>query len=362
MKILKVGIVGCGRVAQHYKTIFNKYLKSKFKIIAVADLDIEKANILGNFFKCKSYMSLIELSNNESPDLIIISTPSGDHFKSIKLSLTLGFNTVTEKPMAMTPKQCEILIKISKKNNLFFNTIFQNRFNPSIEFLKKTVNNKMIGKVITANIRLRWCRFQEYYNDEWHGTWFNDGGAINQQGIHHIDILNYINGPIAEISAFGGNRMNKLEAEDTMVAIIKFTNNSLGTLEITTAARPEDHEASIDIVSEKAYIQIGGIALNKIKNFKVFNNNKYNEKIIKKKYSENVSNGYGFSHFRYFNKVYDFLVKKTIVPPIKLRENLETTKIIHSLYTSWELNRPIALSSNAVSKKLGIKKRGKYGK
>lgn len=362
MKKLKVGILGCGRVAQHYKIIFKKYLNSNFIVAGVADTDIIKANNLSNFFKCKSYINLNQLCKNTKPDLVIIATPSGDHFKSAKLSLNLGYNTVTEKPMAMTPKQCEILMNISRKKKLFFNTIFQNRFNPSIEYLKKTINKNEIGKIITANIRLRWCRFQEYYNDEWHGTWLNDGGAINQQGIHHIDILNFINGPITEVSAFGTNRMNNLEAEDTMVSILKFKNNSLGTLEITTAARPEDHEASLDIVSEKAYIQIGGIALNKITKFKIFNNKKYDEKNIKKKYSENVPNGYGISHFRYFNKVYDLLTKKILIPPIKLKENHETTKVIHSLYRSWELNKPIALSSNAVSNKLGVNKRGKNGK
>ena len=152
----------------------------------------------------------------------------------------------------------------SIKMNLMLGVVYQNRLNPAIQFLKNELNKGVFGKIITASIRLRWARYQDYYEDEWHGTWKQDGGVINQQAIHHVDVMNWLCGPVTEVCATGGNLINNLEAEDTMVGIIKFKNGSFGTIEATTGLRPKDQEASISIVGDKAIATVGGIALNKI--------------------------------------------------------------------------------------------------
>ena len=110
---------------------------------------------------------------------------------------------------------------------------------------------------------MRWCRLQDYYEDGWHGTWKYDGGVINQQAIHHVDALNWLLGPVDSLTATITNRLNNLEAEDTLVSIMKFENGALGTIEATTAARPEDFEASLSVVGENGMVLVGGIALNK---------------------------------------------------------------------------------------------------
>ena len=86
---------------------------------------------------------------------------------------------------------------------------------------------------------------KSYYEDGWHGTWAQDGGVINQQAIHHVDAINWLLGPIDSLTATISNQLNDLEAEDTLVAIMKFENGALGTIEATTAARPEDFAASL---------------------------------------------------------------------------------------------------------------------
>ena len=91
-----------------------------------------------------------------------------------------------------------------------------------------------------------------------------DGGVINQQAIHYIDILRWLFGPVDEIFSYMDNRINKLEAEDTAVASIKFKNGVLGTIEATTAARPIDIHASLSLVGSKGTMVLGGLALNKI--------------------------------------------------------------------------------------------------
>ena len=65
--------------------------------------------------------------------------------------------------------------------------------------------------MVKASVSLLWCRYQNYYNDDWHGTWKMDGGVINQQAIHYIDILRWLFGPIEEVFCYMSNRINKLK-------------------------------------------------------------------------------------------------------------------------------------------------------
>ena len=116
---------------------------------------------------------------------------------------------------------------LPKRSKVVYDVILQNRLNKAIVFLKKLLTNNQLGKILKVNVRVNWCRYQSYYNDGWHGTWKSDGGVINQQAIHHIDILRWLFGPIIEISSYTTKRMNKLEAEDTAVACFKLKNGGL---------------------------------------------------------------------------------------------------------------------------------------
>lgn len=353
MKQIKVGILGCGRIEKHYQHIFKK-LGSKFKIVAVCDIDKSKRINSSKIYKCAAYKDKSEMASKIEADLILILTPSGYHYEHSKFFLKKSFNVIVEKPITMNPNQAEELIKFSRKKKLFYSVVFQNRFNKPIQSLRYLIDKGYIGKVVTTNIKLHWCRYQNYYQDGWHGTWKNDGGVVNQQAIHHIDILNSFFGPIKKISAFASNRLNKLEAEDTMNAIYVLPDGSSGTIECTTAARSEDFEASISIVSEKAYIKIGGIALNEILTWRVKGKNKNNEKKVKKELNEKVKNGYGNSHYRYLNEVYKALNKNSYKSPVNLREAISTTRLIHAIYKSIEnKNKWIDVNSKNISKRLG---------
>ena len=331
----KILLVGCGRVAEHYMYLSKNIFSKKNKIVAVCDLNQKKARRFSNYFNCNFYLDFELAIKNRSPNLCIILTPSGTHYELAMSCLKKKINTIVEKPMAMTVIECMKLINYSKKNKILFSTIFQNRFNPSIVYVKNLIDHGALGKIITSNIRLRWARFQDYYNDGWHGTWKNDGGVINQQCIHHIDILNIMNGPINEVCTYGMNALNKLEAEDTMVGIFKFKNQSTGTLEATTAARPNDIEATFSVTAEKGHVEIGGIALNEFREIDLVGK-KINKKKLYRDLSEKVPGGYGLSHIRFFNLLFNNLNQNKLLSPVDNYSALETTKIVHALYLSNE--------------------------
>ena len=353
MKKINAAIVGCGRISEHYKKILLSKNVKNIKIVGTCDINNSKAKKLANIFKCKYYSSINKLVKENKLDLIFLLTPSGIHFKNAKYFLENKINILIEKPTAFHSREIKILSKIAKRNKLIACTAFQNRFNPSIQYLEKCLKQKKFGKIVTASVRLRWCRYNSYYQDDWHGTWKMDGGVTNQQAIHHIDCLVWLLGPIEKVSSLGTKRLNKLEAEDTLVSIGKLKNGGLFTIEVTTAARPRDFEASLSVVGEKGLIEIGGIGLNKLEKCE-FINNKINISNLKKKYSERIDNGYGKSHIKLINGIIYNLQNNIIDSPVPIETTIKTCDFVNAIYKSDEQKKWINTKNKLVSKRLGV--------
>jgi predicted dehydrogenase len=349
--MVKIAILGTGRIAEHYKKLFLSGKIVNGNIVGVCDVNVVKAKRFAVGLTDNVYVNYKEMVINSSPDIVFVLTPSGLHFEHATSLLELNKHVLVEKPLCMLPEQIEILRRTAVSKNLLLGVAFQNRFNTAIVEAKSIFDSGRLGKIITATVRLRWCRFQDYYNDGWHGTWKMDGGVINQQAIHHIDALNWIVGPISSVVSAISNRMNSLEAEDTLVAAVRFKNGALGTIEATTAARPDDYEASLSIVAENGIIEIGGVGLNEVIKWKVPGEDEF---IAKSKFSQKFENGYGVSHIDLINMTIKQIENQTIVALVSAEHAYETSRVIHSLYASAESNKWIHINDNINSKLLGI--------
>mgnify|MGYP006092326445 FL=1 len=354
-KIVKIGIVGCGRVFKHYVKIFNKRKKKDFKIVSVCDKNKDLALKASKIFKCEAFTDypLMLKKFKGKLDLILLLTPSGSHYKHSELALKHHFNVLCEKPVTMLPEDALKLDKLSKKNKVMFGIAFQNRFNKSVVTLKKFHENNKFGKILIVNVRLLWSRNQSYYNDQWHGRWKTDGGVTNQQAIHHIDVARWIFGPISEVNTIMTNQINKLEAEDTNNSILKFKSGATGSIQVTTAVRPEDLSASLEVIGEKGFMVLGGIALNKIENF-YFKKLTKTEKNMLTNSNELVENGYGNSH----TIILDLAIKNVLSNkkqfPVTAIDGFLTANLIHALYKSDEKKNWIKVTKNVRSSRLGL--------
>jgi UDP-N-acetyl-2-amino-2-deoxyglucuronate dehydrogenase len=348
-KKIKVLILGAGRVFKHYLFIIEKYKIKNLEIIAVVDKkklnkDLKKYNF--NYFN-----TINKAMQVEKPDLAIILTPSGMHYQHAKFFLKKKIHVLCEKPLAFFPKQIIELGNLAKKNNILYDVVFQNRFNPALQFAKNLINKNILGKIITSSIRVLWCRFPNYYQDEWHGTWKMDGGVLSQQAIHHLDALNWLIGPVKKVFSIKKTMLNKLEAEDTIVCLFELLDNSICTFQATTAARPNDKIAEITIVGKKGYLTIGGIALNKIVDLEIVNSKNSNTALVKKKNSQKVFSGYGLGHATVLKKTINNLIKKNIAKPlVGYKDASYIQQIIQSIYKSSENKKFYNVKLNNLSK------------
>ncbi|MEQ8814141.1 MAG: Gfo/Idh/MocA family oxidoreductase [Thalassobaculum sp.] len=347
----RIGVLGCGRVSARYREVLGQELADRVEVVVAADLDIAKATAFAEVVGGTPVSSIEELVA-AAPDLVCVLTESGNHAVHALQLIDAGLNIVVEKPVALRPADAERMRDAAAAKGVMCAVIKQNRYNPAMRFLRNMVDEGRIGRLVTAGIRVHWCRHQDYYDDPWHGRWSMDGGVLAQQAIHHLDALQWLGGPIEAVCAAGSAILNRLEAEDTAVGLVRFRSGALGTIEATTSARDDDFEASLHLVGEQAMAKIGGRALNKLEFWRPVEPRQGDERAVET-FSQDVPTSYGLGHGPLLGEVLDALEKGT-PPPIGVDQAMGSLRLVHALYASMETGGWVALEDNPTSTRLGI--------
>ena len=346
-KIKKIALVGCGRISKsHIKSIIKN--SERCELCAICDNNSYKLNnalklISDEFELFKSNAKLPELFSSFDEllslhtkkkliiDLIVIATPSGYHASQTIKAAKLGINVCTEKPMALNIRDAEEMIEICNLNNVNLFVVKQNRLNPTLQDLRQKINNNRFGDIALITVNVFWQRPQEYYDqDDWRGTKNYDGGALMNQAIHYVDLIEWLGGPLSYINAFTATRKRQIETEDTAVLNMKWENGTLGTMSITMLTYPKNIEGSITIIGDRGSAKVGGVALNKYEFFH-FKDDINQEEIIKNNYE--AANVYGDGHIKYYKNMLDVLEGKD-KPICSGLDGLSSIKIICSAYES----------------------------
>ena len=347
-KKIKVGLIGLGRIAGHHTRAIKK--NKNYEIISACDLKMDVRKKYKKIFGTKVYSNYDEmLINEKNLDLVVIMTPSGMHFEHAKRILSkYKKNVVIEKPTSLKVSNLKKLYFIAKKNKKKIFPVFQNRNNKCVIKLKELISKNKLGKIQLVNLILRWCRPQRYYDlSIWRGTYSHDGGALTNQGIHYIDLVRYLAGDIKKVYCRMKTLGSKIEVEDSIVGNYEFNNGAIGCLEVTTAARPKDYEATISIIGSKGVAKIGGLSANIMEEFSP------SPKICKS-FSEKLPDAYGYGHFKFYKDVSnDFLLKRKF--PISPSDCIKSIQLLNSFYISNEKKKEINVLKSSDSKKLGRK-------
>ena len=349
----KLALLGNGRVAGHYKKIFQEYFnQDEYKFTHLIDINNDK--LQDSMFlaaeKHSSIESFLNCETRHDVDFCLVSTPSHLHFEHAKMLMLERIIPIVEKPPVLCLRDLSTLTSLIDETSVNPIFIFQNRLNPAVQFARKVVSEGRLGKIVSAAVVLRWCREDEYYDDDWHGRWELDGGVSAQQGIHHLDALQYILGPLDSVQAEYGTIVNKMEAEDTLVGIGKLSNSGLATIELTVGARPADLEASLTVTGTMGNLRVGGIALNKIDRLELVNGGIL-QNLTTDEFNDEISQGYGISHYRQFKQIFS----DTITPPFHLKDVEGTVRLLHCLLSAAETGKRQYLMKPSSSNKLGIK-------
>ncbi len=188
---------------------------------------------------------------------------------------------------------------------------------------------------------MRWSRPQDYYDlSPWRGTWALDGGAIMNQASHYVDLLQWLVGPVASVSAFTATLARRIEAEDTGVAVMRYQNGALGVLEVTMLTYPRNLEGSVTVLGERGTVKIGGTAVNRVEHW-LFSDADDDDALVDAA-STNPPNVYGFGHAGYYRNVLASL-RGGDVPDTDGVSGRQSLELILAIYESARRGEPVSL-------------------
>ncbi len=358
MNKLKFGLVGCGRIVKKHAETLTGALKERAQLAAVCDIKPARAKSTGEKYRVPYFNSYDEMLKSIDVDVVTVLTESGNHARhTIDIVNKYRKHIVVEKPMALLLDDADQMIRACDQAGVKLFVVKQNRYNLPVMKLRQALEAGRFGKLVMGTVRVRWCRTQQYYDqDAWRGTWAMDGGVFANQASHHIDLLKWMLGNPVSVFAKAATQLVNIETEDTGTAIITFENGALGIVEATTATRPKDLEGSLSILGEKGTVEISGFAVNEMKTWN-FQDQLPEDADVLKTYRQNPPDVYGFGHIKYLENVIDTINEKelALVDGLEGRKSLE---LISAIYESIETGKEVYLRFRPSRCRLGLESVG----
>ncbi|HIW33063.1 MAG TPA: Gfo/Idh/MocA family oxidoreductase [Candidatus Paenibacillus intestinavium] len=247
---VRFAIVGCGVIAQtHAEGIMNT---AEATLVAVFDENEEKGQRFAEQYGADFYASYEQLLALDHIEVINICTPSGLHAEQTIMAARSGKHIICEKPLAIHTEDVGQMITVCHEEGVKLSTVFPRRVGPAAVFLKQFIAEGGLGKITLADAIMKIYRSQDYYDSAgWRGTWEMDGGgAMMNQGIHLVDMLQWLVGPVESVYGKAAALQRNIDVEDTVVSLLQFQNGGLGVIEMTTTVHP-DLGQRIEIHGEK---------------------------------------------------------------------------------------------------------------
>ena len=343
---MKYALIGCGRIAtNHIKAVIN----NKLELVAVCDVLPEAMESLlakhglasdSSIARYTDYKQMIEENEIE---LISVATESGVHAEIALYCIDHGIHLIIEKPIAMSIADADEIIARAQAKGVKVSACHQNRFNISVQEMRKALEAGRFGKLSHGSIHVRWNRNQSYYDQApWRGKWASDGGSLMNQCIHGIDLLRWmLGGEVEEV--YGATRQqyhSYLEAEDIGMAVVKFKNGTIGTIEGTVNVYPQNLEETLYLFGEKGTVKLGGKSCNNIDVWNFADETEEDQK--NKGLEEATSNVYGNGHTSLFADVID-AIQKDREPYVSAVDGRNALEMVLSIYKSQKTGLPVKL-------------------
>jgi len=339
---LGVGIVGLGHIApRHVKAIEQT---AGLQVCAVCDTLPERAEGAGHELSVPWFVEYERLLEQPNVNIVAVCTPNHLHVPMAKQALAAGKHAVVEKPIAFSSQEAIELGERFQRAGLGLFCVLQVRFNPAVQAVHGLIEQGGLGHIHLGSLAQRWNRRAEYFDGPhaWHGVKALEGGSLYTQGVHYIDLLLQLAGPIDEVAARADTLAHKIETEDAVVAHLCYASGALGALEFSLDAYERNIEASITLLGEHGNIILGGPAANELILWNVAG----------AKRPEGLSvvapNDYGGqyvgsppNHADVYRNVAACLIESREPIAVTARSAAESIRVIEAIYASAESGQPM---------------------
>lgn len=337
---IRFALVGCGRISKNHFDAFQAHSKDA-ELVAVCDTDPRALEMAAQSQKVEGYSDLNQLLDRSNADVVVLATPSGLHSQQAIQTARAGKHIVTEKPMATRWADGLRMVEACDTAGVRLFVVKQNRLNPTLQLLKRAVQQRRFGKIYMCTVNVFWSRPQDYYDSaKWRGTWEFDGGALMNQASHYIDLMDWVVGPIESVHATIGTLARNIEVEDTAVMAVRWRSGALGSANVTMLTYKQNFEGSFTVLGDQGSVRIGGVALNEIKHWEFSDSTEDDKKIKEANYQ--ITSVYGKGHTPLYTNIIQTL-RGEAEAITDGREGLRSLELLTAAYKSARDSRRIAL-------------------
>lgn len=343
--MMNFAIVGCGRIAKkHAEAISNL---EEANLVAICDINQERLNAFAEKYPAAAnYADFDAMLEDSAIDVVNICTPNGLHAEMAIKAIEKGKHVMIEKPIATSVEDANRIIEAAKRKGVKAASVHQNRFNDAVQKTRKVLEAGKFGKMSHGVASIRWNRNEGYYNlDSWRGTKEMQDGVLMNQCIHNIDLLTWMMGPVKKVMANTKTRFRDIEMEDVGAAILEFESGALGIIEGAGTVYPTNLEETLNLFGESGTVCIGGIAVNRIENWRFKEDFSAEENDVLKSQADNPPTVYGYGHQAIIQDMIE-AIRDDRDPYVTLEDGRNAVELVLAIYESSEKSQPVYLNQN----------------
>ena len=329
-------LIGCGKISRNHIAGVRR-ISDVAELVGVCDPNEERARAAADAAGGVPHFTSIEtMLEQTKAHCGIVGTPSGMHPEHAALVAQAGLHVITEKPMAVSTAAADAMLKAVRDAGTQLFVIKQNRLLPSVQALHGALRRDAFGRLLMGQVNVFWTRPQAYYDEApWRGTWAMDGGAFLNQASHYIDLLQWFFGPVQSVQAHVATMGRDIEAEDSGIALVRFTSGAVASINVTMLTYPKNLEGSITVLGERGTAKLTGRGLAEIAAWDLEDEPALGE-------LPSMPSGPGAGHEPYFRNVVD-VIQGRADPSTSGEEARKSLELIEAIYLSSREGRVVTL-------------------
>ena len=282
---------------------------------------------------------------HDDVDVVTICTPSGNHAEIAEAAAASGKHLLVEKPLDITLTRVDRIIDAAAKAGVILACVFPQRFTQGAHKAKAALAAGRLGRLALADVYVKWFRPQEYYDVSWRGTWELDGGgALMNQSIHNIDMVQWLVGPVDNVFARTATLAHDMETEDTACAVLTFKNGALGVIQGATSSWPGD-PARVELHGDKGSI---GLEEGRVIRWELADGSPEEAEAmlnLESTVGSGASDPTAIGFEKHRRQIVDMIeaIREERPPAIQGAEARKSVEIIRAIYQSAETSLPVSL-------------------
>src|SRR5690348_11313602 len=245
---MRVGIIGTGAISHKHA---QAYANIGYELTVCTDINAESGRAFADQFGCQFVPTFEEVCRHPHVDYVDVCTFPDFRLQPLTICAEAKKHVQVQKPISTTLETAREMIETARKAGVQLGVVSQHRFDDSTQFLRRALDSGRLGKILQADAYVKWYRSAAYYSRPIKGSWATEGGgALINQAIHQVDVLLWLTGGVSEVFGYWQlGALHKIESEDVVTAMMKYTSGAMGVIQASTAFWPRSEEHTSELQS-----------------------------------------------------------------------------------------------------------------